>query len=83
MKLKGWDGDEDTNKIQWSFSGALFYSIIVITTIGEYINKSYIECICKILKNKLQIIIREFFELIISSNYINILKNFLVSRCTI
>lgn len=35
MKINGWDGNEDTNKIQWTFSGALFYSIIVITTIGE------------------------------------------------
>lgn len=35
MKIKGWDGNEDENKMQWTFSGALFYSIIVITTIGK------------------------------------------------
>ncbi|GJQ78202.1 hypothetical protein Trydic_g2531 [Trypoxylus dichotomus] len=30
---QGWDGDEDVEKVQWSLPGALFYSIIVITTI--------------------------------------------------
>ncbi|XP_063695486.1 uncharacterized protein LOC134826909 isoform X2 [Culicoides brevitarsis] len=34
MKEKGWDGSEDKDQIQWTWSGALFYSIIVITTIG-------------------------------------------------
>uniref|UniRef100_A0A1B6IXA6 Potassium channel domain-containing protein n=1 Tax=Homalodisca liturata TaxID=320908 RepID=A0A1B6IXA6_9HEMI len=34
MRLKGWDGSEDLNSLQWTFHGALFYSIIVITTIG-------------------------------------------------
>ncbi|XP_015600293.1 uncharacterized protein LOC107270109 isoform X2 [Cephus cinctus] len=34
MKKEGWDGSEDTDNIQWTFTGALFYSIIVITTIG-------------------------------------------------
>ncbi|CAO1441973.1 unnamed protein product [Diamesa serratosioi] len=34
MKKDGWDGIESEDKIQWTFSGALFYSIIVITTIG-------------------------------------------------
>lgn len=35
-KMKeGWDGKEEVNDIQWTFAGALFYSIIVITTIGE------------------------------------------------
>ncbi|CAO1434317.1 unnamed protein product [Diamesa hyperborea] len=34
MKKNGWDGIESEDKIQWTFSGALFYSIIVITTIG-------------------------------------------------
>lgn len=36
MKKDGWDGIESEDKIQWTFSGALFYSIIVITTIGEF-----------------------------------------------
>lgn len=34
IKLKGWDGSDDTNTLQWTFHGSLFYSIIVITTIG-------------------------------------------------
>lgn len=35
MKLQGWDGNEDLSKVQWTRTGALFYSIIVITTIGK------------------------------------------------
>ena len=35
MKSDGWDGDENTEHVQWTFAGALFYSIIVITTIGS------------------------------------------------
>lgn len=35
IKTDGWDGDEDLLKSQWTFAGSLFYSIIVITTIGE------------------------------------------------
>ncbi|XP_002007624.2 zinc finger CCCH domain-containing protein 13 [Drosophila mojavensis] len=34
IKTDGWDGDEDLLKSQWTFAGSLFYSIIVITTIG-------------------------------------------------
>ncbi|XP_063220303.1 potassium channel subfamily K member 18-like isoform X2 [Bacillus rossius redtenbacheri] len=34
MKKDGWDGVEDEQVVQWTFAGALFYSIIVITTIG-------------------------------------------------
>lgn len=34
MRYRGWDGSEDLNSLQWTFHGALFYSIIVITTIG-------------------------------------------------
>lgn len=36
MKEHGWDGYEETNKTQWALTGSLFYSIIVITTIGEF-----------------------------------------------
>lgn len=41
MKEDGWDGSEEKDangcyaNTQWTFSGSLFYSIIVITTIGE------------------------------------------------
>ncbi|XP_024883576.1 uncharacterized protein LOC112462180 isoform X1 [Temnothorax curvispinosus] len=33
MEKEGWDGSEEEDDIQWTFAGALFYSIIVITTI--------------------------------------------------
>lgn len=35
MTKDGWDGNERLNETQWTFEGALFYSIIVITTIGK------------------------------------------------
>lgn len=49
MKMKeGWDGSEEENNIQWTFAGALFYSIIVITTIGESIFKAPSKlCVCR------------------------------------
>ncbi|XP_031626762.1 uncharacterized protein LOC116343030 isoform X2 [Contarinia nasturtii] len=34
MKREGWDGVENPERLQWTRMGALFYSIIVITTIG-------------------------------------------------
>nr|CAH7766884.1 unnamed protein product [Callosobruchus chinensis] len=34
MTKDGWDGIEDEHKFQWTLTGSLFYSIIVITTIG-------------------------------------------------
>lgn len=41
MKTGGWDGVENPDRLQWTRMGALFYSIIVITTIGELINTSF------------------------------------------
>lgn len=34
MKEKGWDGKENEDAVTWNFTGGLFYSITVITTIG-------------------------------------------------
>lgn len=36
MTKDGWDGNEDVNSTQWTIGGSLFYSIIVITTIGKF-----------------------------------------------
>lgn len=35
MKIDGWDGNENITKLRWTKIGSLFYSIIVITTIGN------------------------------------------------
>lgn len=40
-KQKGWDGKDGEADSQWSFAGALLYSITVITTIGGYLHSSY------------------------------------------
>lgn len=45
MTKEGWDGSEEENNLQWTFAGALFYSIIVITTIGESIAEFFINII--------------------------------------
>ncbi|GAB1597517.1 TWiK family of potassium channels protein 18-like [Argonauta hians] len=34
IKKQGWDGNEGRTELQWSFAGALLYSVTVITTIG-------------------------------------------------
>jgi len=34
MKFRGWNGNENPESVQWTYAGALFYSIILITTIG-------------------------------------------------
>ena len=34
MKVQGWDGSEDLTKRRWTFPGSLFYSIVLISTIG-------------------------------------------------
>lgn len=35
VRRDGWDGIEDQDVVQWTFTGSLFFSIIVITTIGQ------------------------------------------------
>ena len=35
-KSEGYNGGEDKDNIQWTFSGALLYSVTVITTIGKH-----------------------------------------------
>ena len=35
LKEDGWDGKEDEGTVTWTFAGALFYCITVITTIGN------------------------------------------------
>ena len=39
MKSEGYDGNDSQNESasQWNFSGALLYSVTIITTIGKYI----------------------------------------------
>ena len=39
VKEGGWDGSDETTtvELQWSFTGALLYSVTVITTIGQYL----------------------------------------------
>ena len=34
MKMRGWDGSEDLTKQKWTFPGSLFYSVVLISTIG-------------------------------------------------
>ena len=34
FRQDGWNGREDESVRQWTFTGALFYSIVCVTTIG-------------------------------------------------
>ena len=47
MTKEGWDGSEEEDNLQWTFAGALFYSIIVITTIGESIAEALLELLAE------------------------------------
>ena len=35
-KMEGYDGGDSDSGVQWNFSGALLYSVTVISTIGDY-----------------------------------------------
>ena len=37
IKENGWDGKDGEGEMQWTFAGAILYSITVITTIGQYV----------------------------------------------
>lgn len=50
MTTLGWDGTENAERLQWTRMGALFYSIIVITTIGNY----YFVCLFLLLFYNMQ-----------------------------
>lgn len=34
-KMEGYDGGDSDSSVQWNFSGALLYSVTVISTIGR------------------------------------------------
>ena len=42
LKEEGWDGKEDEGTVTWTFAGALFYCITVITTIGNISQLSFL-----------------------------------------
>ena len=43
-KNNGWDGTDVESELQWTFAGALLYSITVVTTIGKllFINNKWL-----------------------------------------
>ena len=34
LQKDGWDGNEHDGVAKWTFAGSLFYSIVIVTTIG-------------------------------------------------
>lgn len=50
MEKEGWDGSEGEDDIQWTFAGALFYSIVVITTIGPTIKLEIVVVIILLIR---------------------------------
>lgn len=47
MTTLGWDGIENPDRLQWTRMGALFYSIIVITTIGMCLYIYHVDLLMK------------------------------------
>ena len=39
VKAEGYDGQSGEESTQWNFSGALLYSVTIITTIGETLSE--------------------------------------------
>lgn len=72
MNKHGWDGIEDEQRLQWTKMGALFYSIIVITTIGMC-QLFYFSCVSHIFF--VHIHMRNYLHLNVFKTNENVVRN--------